>query len=82
MSVDELDSVLAGTWSGQVLRRMQEHHAAREAAQLARLEMDDPATVQKQRDEKKRIRQERHQQRLALQRERSRAWHERHTRPD
>ena len=35
MSVEELESLLAGTWSGEVLKRMKAHHAAREAARHA-----------------------------------------------
>ena len=78
MSVEELHSLLGRTWSGQVLKRMQQHYAARLTAQRARATDEDPQAVQHRRAEKQRMRQERHRQRLALQRERSRLWHEKH----
>jgi len=71
-------SVLAGTWPGDVLKDMEEHHSKVQAAQRAREEFEDPVRVQQRREEKKRLRQERHQQRLALKVERDRIWREKH----
>jgi hypothetical protein len=65
MSVEELESLLPGTWSGDILRRMQEHHALREVARRARQDYENPINVQMRREEKKRVR-------------RSRAWYESH----
>ena len=70
--------ILKGSWAGTVLHSMEEHHRVRQSERRAFEEYQDPANVQKRRDEKKRLKQERHQQRLALQKERNRIWHETH----
>lgn len=77
MSVKELHSRLGQTWSGQVLRRMEEHYSA-QVARRAQAFYEDPLDVQRRRDEKRRLRSERHQERLVKQRERSRLWQDRH----
>ena len=69
----ESEPLLAGTWGGDILRRMREHEAARLAAQLEREEND-----QRRREEKKSVRQEQYHRRLAHQKECSRVWHEIH----
>jgi len=55
---------------------MQEHYKAKQAARRARIE--DETNAQKLNEEKKRLAQEKHQQRLALKKERDRAWRETH----
>jgi hypothetical protein len=73
---NEIEALLGGTWSGEVLQRMKEHHDAREAERRAREALEDPANVQKQRDEKRRMKQEQHEKRLTLKKERDRLWRE------
>ncbi len=68
--------ILGDSWGGSVLRRMQEHHRAELAARRARNEYENPASAQKRHEEKKRIAQEAHQQRLALKKERDLVWRE------
>ena len=68
--------ILGESWGGNVLRRMQEHHRAALAARRASDEYENPASVRKRHEEKKRIAQEEHQQRLALKVERDRVWRE------
>ncbi len=75
---NEIEAILSGSWAGDVLRRMQEHHKARQAVRRARAAFEAPENVQKRREEKKRLKQEQHQQRLVLKKERDRAWREKH----
>jgi hypothetical protein len=74
----ETARILGGSWGGDVLRRMQEHSRALLEARHAREEYEDSSNVRKRREEKKRIAQEKHQRRLALKKERDRAWRESH----
>lgn len=67
----EIEKRLAGSWAGEVLDRMKEHHQAR----LAALELQSPASAIKRHEEKKRLKQEQHLRRLALKRERDKLWH-------
>ena len=78
LPVPTVHSMLAGSWSGDVLKDMEKHNSERRAAQRAREEFEDPVRVQQRRDEKKRLKQKRHQQRLALKVERDRVWREKH----
>lgn len=71
-----LQPIVEGTWAGDVLARMKAHYEAREAARRAVAESQDPVRVQKSREDKRRIRQERHAERLARKKERDRLWHE------
>ena len=70
----ETATVLVGSWSGSLLRRMQEHNAARVAASRARDAFE--ANAQTRRAEKKRLKQEQHQERLARKKEHDRVWRE------
>lgn len=72
----EAEQLLGQGWGGDVLRRMQEHHRRATAARRAKAEYEDPARVQERREEKKRVAQQRHEQRLALKKERDRTWRE------
>lgn len=72
----EFELVLEGTWAGGVLARMKAHHKAREDERRAFAESQDPIKVQQRREEKRRIRQEKHSERLNLKRERDRLWRE------
>lgn len=78
----EIETILSGTWSGEVLRGMQEHHATRQAERRAFTEYNDPANVQKRREEKRNLKQEKHQERLALKKDRDRIWREQHENAD
>lgn len=68
--------LLGQGWGGDVLRRMQEHHRRVAAERSAKAEYEDPAKVQERREERKRVAQQRHEQRLALKKERDRIWRE------
>src|SRR5207245_279255 len=66
----ELERILGQSWAGEVLRGMQDHERAREAARRAFEDYEDPVNVQKRREEKKAVKQKKHQERLALKKER------------
>lgn len=76
----QLDPILQGTWAGSVLARMKEHHKERKAARYAFAENQDPVRVQQRREEKQRLKQERHTARLAMKIERDRIWREKQKR--
>jgi hypothetical protein len=78
----EVETILDGTWAGGVLVGMQEHHTATQEARRKLEEYEDPVNVQKRREEKKRLNQEKHQERLALKKERDRLWREEHGKTD
>ncbi len=78
----EIEIFLAGSWAGSVLDRMKKHHEARQAACRAEAEFQASANVQKRREEKKRLKQEQHEKRLALKKERDRIWREQHENTD
>ena len=74
----DLELVLAGTWAGSVLERMKAHHQARSEERRAYAESQDPVRVRQKREEKRRLRQEKHSERLALKKERDRTWRAKH----
>jgi len=74
----EIEALLGSTWAGDLLHRMKEHHEAREAERRTREVFQNPANVQKRREEKKRLKQEQHKRRLALKQERDRLWRVKH----
>ena len=61
----EAARILGDSWGGGVLRRMREHDEARQNARRAKEEFESPASIQKRREDKKRLAQEWHQRRLA-----------------
>jgi hypothetical protein len=65
----EVEPVLAGSWAGDLLTRMQRHYAALVEAERQRQE-----EILTMRAEKRRLKQERHAERLARKRERDRIW--------
>jgi hypothetical protein len=69
---------LRETWAGEVLERMRAHHRARLAARCAYAEANSPERIKQRRAEKREQRQRQHAERMALQRDRGRAWHEEH----
>lgn len=77
----EAEQLLGQSWGGDLLRRMQEHHRRVTAARRSKAEYEDPAKVQERREERKRVLQQRHEQRLALKKERDRAWRESQGKP-
>ncbi len=70
----DLEVLLTGSWAGDVLRRMKEHHEALQAARRAAAELQ--ANAPKRREEQKRLKQEQHEKRLAMKKERDRLWRE------
>lgn len=78
LSVPDMRPQLEGTYAGDVLQRMEAHHEAVEAARVAAQRRSDPELARERREQKKRERQAAHTERIALQRERSREWHEAH----
>jgi hypothetical protein len=82
MKEAEIQRILAGSWGGEVLHRMQEHHKARLEAQSVRDEYQDAGNFQKRREERKRLKAEQHQQRMALQKEHNRNWREKNQKSD
>ena len=74
----ELEPALLGTWSGDVLARMKAHHKARQDARRVFAESQDPVRIEQRREEKRRLRQQKHVERQALKMERDRAWREKH----
>jgi hypothetical protein len=78
----EIEALLSDSWAGGVLRAMEKHNAARVAEHRDREEFQDPVRVQQRREEKKRLKQERHRERLALKEERDRIWREKQGKPD
>jgi len=78
LTSSEGDLMLEGSWAGEVLKRMRAHYESRLAAQQRHEELNDPVGAQKRRDEKKRLRREKHEMRLALKKERDRIWFEQH----
>src|SRR5262245_17708522 len=72
--------MLEGTWAGSVLYRMQEHHR-RLTEQRRQCELaNSPEVIQARREEKRRLRQQRHAERLAVKKERDHLWFEKHPR--
>jgi hypothetical protein len=61
----QVSELLGDGWAGAVLRRMQEHHEAVSRERGVTAKYESPESVQARREEKKRLKQERHQQRLA-----------------
>ena len=75
---DEIEAQLAGSWAGRILAGMKDHYAAVVARRRAHEEMQDPINVQRRREEKKRLRQEKHQERLRLKKKRDALWRKNH----
>ena len=74
----EVEDLLAGTWSGNILQDMKSHHEARESTRREKEAYEYPVNVQKRREEKKRLKQEQHQERLLLKKERDKLWLKKH----
>jgi hypothetical protein len=70
----EIEPILAGTWACGVLARMKAHHQARLNAHRAHAESE--AELQQRRQEKRRLRQEEHAERLERKKQRDRIWRE------
>jgi hypothetical protein len=73
----ELAPLLAGTWAGDVLARMEAHEQRRIEARRAHAESQDPERARQHREEKRRLRAEAHAERLTLKKERDRVWRQR-----
>ncbi len=68
----ELGRVLDGTWAGSILEGMKTHHRAEEKRRREHAEKNDPALIEKTREEKRRAKEQRHLARLAAKSERDR----------
>jgi len=77
-----LETLLANSWAGTILREMQDHHASITAQRRIRDEFQDPTNVQKRRAAQKQLKQEQHEKRLLSKKERDRLWRERHGEAD
>lgn len=60
-----VEGVLGSSWSGEVLREMQNHTRKLQEKRRALAEFDSPEAIRRRREEKSRLRRERHEQRLA-----------------
>jgi hypothetical protein len=68
----ELSRALDGTWVGSILEDMKAHHRAEGKRRRAHAEKNDPAFIEKTREEKRRAREQKHAARLAAKSERDR----------
>ncbi len=75
----ELESVLVGSWAGGVLARMKEHYRARMEARRRHNEENSPERITQSREEKQRLRQQKHAERLVRKKERDQLWREKHS---
>jgi hypothetical protein len=72
----DVERLLGQSWAGEVLHGMRAHeHAVRDARRAREAYEGQEATLRR-RDERKRLAQERHQQRLLLKQDRDRKWRE------
>jgi len=72
----DIEALLAGCWAGSVLSGMKAHYESRIAARRASDKFDNPANVQMRRDLKKQLKQEQHEMRLNLKKDRDKRWRE------
>lgn len=72
-----LENQLGSSWAGEVLARMRAHSAKVQAERQARMAFE--AGAEARREEKRRLKRERHAARLAKKAERDRVWHQRHS---
>ena len=77
----EVETMMAGSWAGHVLKAMQEHEARRQVARKAHEIRNDPETLSARRENVRRERQIRHAARLEAKMERDRLISAEHRRP-
>jgi hypothetical protein len=70
------EHLLGESWAGDVLQRMKAHYEAVLARSKAIAESQDPVLVQQRRLEKRNVKQQKHEERLAQKKERDRIWRE------
>lgn len=68
----EVTRILDGTWAGSILDGMKTHHRAEEKRRREHAEKNDPALIEKMREEKRRAKEQKHLARLAAKSERDR----------
>jgi hypothetical protein len=68
----EVAQILKGTWSGGILQDMQAHQRAEVLRHRNHAEKNDPEAIEKRREEKRRMKAEKHASRLAAKIERDR----------
>jgi hypothetical protein len=71
---EQLTLVLEGTWAGTVLESMKTHYQNKLERQRAIAESQNPVLVERRKEEKRRLKQERHRERLSQKKERDRVW--------
>jgi len=72
-----LETVLKGTWAGNVLDRMIEYHESVEALQRNKAAYESPQAVADRKEKKKRLKQEQHAKRLEAKIIHDKVWRER-----
>jgi hypothetical protein len=79
---NQLEDLLIGSYAGYILEAMKKHYAEEIKSRRQKEEYERPINAQKRHEEKKRLKQEQHQIRLSLKKERDRIWHEGHKKID
>jgi len=70
----QIEEIIQGSWAGQVLESMKAHEEALYKARVKASEFQSPEAVRERREEKKRIKREKHAVRLALKADRDRIY--------
>lgn len=78
----ELVRLLAGTWAGEVLDRMEKHYLQQQTAARQRAEFENPEAVARRREEKRQLKAQRHAERLEAKKKRDRLWRDEQQRED
>jgi hypothetical protein len=68
------EHLLTGAWADGVLERMKAHYQAETERHRAIAESEDPVLVQRRREEERSLKQQKHQERLTLKKDRDRIW--------
>lgn len=76
----EYQPIIEGTWSGSILRAMQEHSRRRDEERRQFGSFNSPESVRARREAKRGLKQQAHAERLARRKERDRLWFEQHPR--
>lgn len=72
----EITPIISGSWAGDVLQSMKSHYENLQARRQEIAERQNPVLIEQCRARKQALKQERHQERLQLKKERDRIWYE------
>ena len=72
----ELERILGHSYAGDVLERMKAHYNETQRARTAREDYQSPERVQQRREEKRRMNQQQHAERMERKKEKDRLWRE------